>query len=220
MSTRRITDSDLFWWILSGSLGIGVVFLGRSLTRLNSTAVSLGLLLIPMGVLAAVGYLRPDRPWRWALAYFLASQLVVAPRILDEGGSVAFWIVSLLLVLPLNLAGVYLGYAISPRKRLLPASSPRSRPARMVSWAAISSLVIGGSVFVTGFFGPMILDPTAAQGPLMGFLMAPPAALAGLVLGAVGAGIGVLSDRQLGLLLAGAAMISVVSLMLLMAFAD
>jgi len=220
MSPRRLTDSDHFWWALSGAAGIGAVILAKSMANLDSTAIRVASFIIPIAIPAIVGYLRPDRPWRWALAYFLVNRLVVAPSIFREGGSTAFWIVSLLLLLPLNLAGAYLGYAMNRRKREVSGLPSQSRPSRIATWAVVSSLVIGGSVFVTGFFGPMVLDPTAAQGPLVGFLLAPPAALLGLVLGGIAAGFGDLSDKQLRLLLAGAAIVCVVSLTILMALAD
>jgi hypothetical protein len=46
--------------------------------------------------------------------------------------------------------------------------------------------VIGVLSFLSGFVGPMILDPTSPQGPLLGILVTGPlGALAGAVLGAM-----------------------------------
>jgi hypothetical protein len=46
-------------------------------------------------------------------------------------------------------------------------------------------LVLGASGFAAGFVGPVLLDPGANQGPLLGiFITGPGAALAGLILGA------------------------------------
>jgi hypothetical protein len=49
--------------------------------------------------------------------------------------------------------------------------------------AGVGALVTGGVGFVGGFFGPMILDPGANQGPLLGILITGPL---GFVLGGVG----------------------------------
>lgn len=51
---------------------------------------------------------------------------------------------------------------------------------RIVSWAA----AIGFTSFALGFFGPLILDPGANQGPLLGILITGPlGTVAGFVIG-------------------------------------
>jgi hypothetical protein len=48
------------------------------------------------------------------------------------------------------------------------------------------AFALGGTGFVAGFFGPILLNPDANQGPLVGiFITGPGGALAGLVLGAI-----------------------------------
>jgi hypothetical protein len=41
------------------------------------------------------------------------------------------------------------------------------------------ALVVGGVAFSAGFFGPMLLDPSAAQGPLLGLFITGPVGLLG-----------------------------------------
>jgi len=53
----------------------------------------------------------------------------------------------------------------------------------LVKSALLGGLVTGGIAFSLGFFGPMIFDPDANQGPLLGIFVTGPL---GLVLGAVG----------------------------------
>jgi hypothetical protein len=50
----------------------------------------------------------------------------------------------------------------------------------------MGGLITGSVGFIGGFFGPMIVDPSANQGPLLGILITGPAGfLLGLILGAV-----------------------------------
>jgi len=56
-------------------------------------------------------------------------------------------------------------------------------PARRVSLARWV-ITLGGAGFLSGFIGPIVLNPDANQGPLLGlFITGPGGALAGLVLG-------------------------------------
>jgi hypothetical protein len=49
---------------------------------------------------------------------------------------------------------------------------------------ALSGFVVGGIGFVLGFFGPMLLDPTSGNGPLLGiFITGPGGFLLGLCWG-------------------------------------
>jgi hypothetical protein len=48
---------------------------------------------------------------------------------------------------------------------------------------AVGALVTGGVGFVGGFFGPMIIDPSANQGPMLGIFITGPL---GFVAGAIG----------------------------------
>lgn len=52
--------------------------------------------------------------------------------------------------------------------------------------SAMIGAVVGGSLgFTAGFFGPMVFDPSANQGPLLGFVTGP----LGVVVGALGGAI-------------------------------
>jgi hypothetical protein len=53
---------------------------------------------------------------------------------------------------------------------------------RVLKWALLGGLILGGIGFVAGFFGPIIFRPEANQGPLLGIFVTGPL---GFVLGAV-----------------------------------
>jgi len=56
----------------------------------------------------------------------------------------------------------------------------------LVSHILIGGLVIGGISFCAGFFGPMIFDPGANQGPLLGlFITGPVGFVVGLIAGGI-----------------------------------
>lgn len=59
------------------------------------------------------------------------------------------------------------------------AREGRSRGERV----AVGALLLGGIGFILGFYGPMVLDPGANQGPLLGILYTGPA---GVLVGAAG----------------------------------
>jgi hypothetical protein len=52
--------------------------------------------------------------------------------------------------------------------------------------ALVGGLIVGGIGFAAGFFGPMILDPTSGNGPLLGIFITGPL---GFVVGCVGGAI-------------------------------
>jgi len=55
---------------------------------------------------------------------------------------------------------------------------------KFVLYPFIYALVIGGISFSLGFFGPMILDPTSGNGPLLGiFITGPLGCIAGFFIG-------------------------------------
>lgn len=76
-----------------------------------------------------------------------------------------------LLLLALLILAVLLNYG---------AFGPRWRGA--ARRAAGPALLLGGVGFAAGFFGPMILKPSANQGPLLGIFVTGPA---GFVLGLI-----------------------------------
>jgi hypothetical protein len=52
----------------------------------------------------------------------------------------------------------------------------------IVRWA----LIVGGVGFAAGFFGPMLLDPSSGNGPLLGiFITGPGGAVLGVIVGLV-----------------------------------
>jgi hypothetical protein len=56
----------------------------------------------------------------------------------------------------------------------------------LVNCVVLGAILVGGAGFSAGFFGPMIFDPGANQGPLLGiFITGPLGFLAGAVAGAV-----------------------------------
>jgi hypothetical protein len=89
--------------------------------------------------------------------------------------------------LPLACAAVILRYTW-PKAASAPAEVS-GRPAAQsgcsgLAWSAfVGALVTGGIGFAAGFFGPMILDPSSPQGPLVGLFVTGPL---GLLAGAIG----------------------------------
>jgi hypothetical protein len=57
---------------------------------------------------------------------------------------------------------------------------------RILKYAGLGGLIVGGIGFVGGFFGPIIFMPEANQGPLLGiFITGPAGFVLGLVIGAL-----------------------------------
>lgn len=57
---------------------------------------------------------------------------------------------------------------------------------RVLSFALLGGLIVGGIGFAAGFFGPIIFNPEANQGPLLGiFITGPIGFTLGVLLGAV-----------------------------------
>lgn len=70
-------------------------------------------------------------------------------------------------------------------------------------------LVLGGAGFAAGFFGPMVLNPGANQGPMAGiFITGPGGALLGLVMGVASRLLGAGLARQRHALISAAAVLS------------
>lgn len=56
----------------------------------------------------------------------------------------------------------------------------------LVSSVVLGAVILGGAGFTAGFFGPMILDPGANQGPMLGiFITGPLGGIVGAVAGAI-----------------------------------
>ena len=67
---------------------------------------------------------------------------------------------------------------------VLVAVRPLTAPVRMVEGALVGAVSIGGTVFIVGVFGPMLLTDSNL-GPLLGFLLLPVGLVVGALLGAV-----------------------------------
>ena len=115
MNRSRFTDSDWFWWLVSVVVGVGASW-GSAHALSLSGAGRAGPGLLVLGVIlfagpGVVGYLRPERPWRWAVAFLLAMELT---NLLSFRGFER--VAELLLFLPIRgtvwaapaLAGAYL----------------------------------------------------------------------------------------------------------------
>jgi len=89
-------------------------------------------------------------------------------------------------------------------------AEPRaSRPPGMLRWV----LILGGIGFAAGFIGPVVLNPEANQGPLVGiFLSGPGGAVLGLLLFAVCFALRLSAERQWQLLGVFAGLVAVVTL--------
>ena len=61
-----------------------------------------------------------------------------------------------------------------------------AEPMRLLKFALLGAIILGGIGFVAGFVGPIIFTPEANQGPLLGiFITGPLGFIFGAVLGAV-----------------------------------
>ena len=61
-----------------------------------------------------------------------------------------------------------------------------AEPMRLLKFALLGAIILGGIGFVAGFVGPIIFTPEANQGPLLGiFITGPLGFILGAVLGAV-----------------------------------
>ena len=105
------------------------------------------------------------------LALVPAIHLSRIPQWLSLTMSCPFW--SATLVLSLYAAGIFI------------PSCKRAALFGLIGW-----LVIGGSAFIVGYVGPIILTPCENQGPLLGiFITGPIGSLAGTLVGVL-SGIG------------------------------
>jgi hypothetical protein len=57
---------------------------------------------------------------------------------------------------------------------------------RILKGAVVGALIVGGVGFLGGFLGPIILEPEANQGPLLGIFITGPLGVAlGVIIGAM-----------------------------------
>jgi hypothetical protein len=100
----------------------------------------------------------------------------------------AFWLAGALLFslhLPLWLSYVVAAVVATVTARYVWRHMSSSRPG-LGRAVALGALITGAIGFSAGFFGPIILTPSANQGPLLGIFITGPL---GLILGAVGGAI-------------------------------
>ena len=65
-----------------------------------------------------------------------------------------------------------------------PRAAPGAAPRSALWWVALSVLTMGSIGFMAGFIGPMIMAPSANEGPLLGiFFTGPLGVVLGLALG-------------------------------------
>lgn len=98
-----------------------------------------------------------------------------------------FFIGTALLASVLSIAYRTLTPEPAPVPSVPPAPPPQKREG-IGKWAwlgnaFVAGLVLGGAVFIAGFFGPLILGSDSNQAPLAGFLYAPIGFIAGFLLG-------------------------------------
>jgi hypothetical protein len=145
----------------------------------------------------------------------LAGHLV---GVLNAGqlGWATVWVSLLLLPLQVGawapaLGGVYLG-SILKRRSVNPEEE--SRPlAGTFAWTLAWGAVLGGVVFIVGFFGGLAMYRGSNLAPILGFLLGPPAFVVGLAAGALVLRIRHWSNRQMALVLAGAAVLVALALL-------
>lgn len=145
------------------------------------------------GLGAVMGSFRPERPWRWAVAAVVPAavkSLVVSVLPGTPGGALLFLLMSLpnLVLLGFTtLAGACLAAFALARPQ--PPSAPAVRDPSFTTsftWIVVWSAALGSAGFAAGFYGPLILQPDANQGPLLGIVITGPlGAVAGAALGAI-----------------------------------
>ncbi len=198
----RFVESDGFWWLTSLVLGMAAGLTGHAL------AIA-GILFLAAGV---AGYLRPEKPWRWALACVLAAFLV---RTLSDS-RLGDQLVLMLIFLPASftlwappLLGAYLGSRIrrgpAEKRPEEPAEKQPDASGHWPLWPLVWGLVLGGVVFVVGFFGGLLMFRGSNLAPIGGFLFAPAGLVFGLIAGAVVSHLRRWTNGQMALLLAATA---------------
>ena len=202
MSTSKRRADEAFWWFLAGGLGflLPLLLLPVSARWMIDHPVLVFLAEAAgfFGLGALMGSLRPERPWRWAVAAVLPAgvqSLVVSALPKSGSGFALFGLPNLVLLGLVTLAGASLAaFALTPRH---PPSAPaaaapgrgqivRSRLEASITWIILWSVFLGSTGFAAGFFGPLILRPDSNQGPLLGiFITGPLGAVVGVTLGTI-----------------------------------
>ena len=100
---------------------------------------------------------------------------VAAIAMIFLGAYVLAWLPSMLLLGDYAWLGslVALGVAIVAARRAWSLGGEGPRTVR--SAVLLGALLLGGTGFAVGFFGPLLLAPEANQGPLLGILITGPA---------------------------------------------
>jgi hypothetical protein len=205
----KLLAHEAFWWLLAGGLGLlaPVLLLPVAARWMidHPVFVLLAEAVGFFGLGAVMGSLRPERPWRWAVAAVVPAgvQSLVASALSKSisgipGNPLLFVLMGLpqLVLLGLTtLAGASLtAFALTHRHppsapaALVPGrdASVRSRLAASITWIVVWSAALGATGFAAGFFGPLILRPDSNQGPLLGiFITGPLGAIVGVALGTI-----------------------------------
>jgi hypothetical protein len=208
MTSKRLAD-DAFWWCLAGGLGFLIPLLLLPVSARWMIDHPVRALLAEaagfFGLGAVMGSLRPERPWRWAVAAVLPAgvQSLVFSALPKSNSGIpgnprTFALIGLphLVLLGLaTLAGASLAAFALTRRH--PTSAPaaatpgrgqivRSRLEASITSIILWSVFLGSTGFAAGFFGPLILRPDANQGPLLGiFITGPLGAVVGVALGTI-----------------------------------
>ncbi|HEX5716308.1 MAG TPA: hypothetical protein VF179_09120 [Thermoanaerobaculia bacterium] len=202
----KLLAHEAFWWLLAGALGLLIPELiaarwmaGNPDFALFAEAAGF------FGLGVVMGSLRPERPWRWAVAAVVSAGVKsLAASALPKSSSVipSYPILFALIGLPhlvlfglVTLAGASLAaFALTRRHppsasaAVVPGRDPslRSRLAASITWILVWSAVLGSTGFAAGFYGPLILRPDSNLGPLLGiFTTGPLGAVVGVALGVI-----------------------------------
>jgi hypothetical protein len=205
-TSKRLTTHEAFWWLLAGGLGLLVqalllfpIVADRPIFVLLAENVGF------FGVGAVMGSLRPERPWRWAVAAVLPAGVMALvfsalpksisgissnPLLFALIGSPQLVILGLITWAGASLAAFALTrrHPLSAPAAVVPEgdTSLLSRLEASFTWIVVWSAVLGSTGFAAGFYGPLILLPDANQGPLFGiFITGPLGAVLGMALGAI-----------------------------------
>ncbi len=223
MERSASPSREVRWWLIAALLGGGFYF-GQLLLIPSPEGASVVLYLAagPFVAGGIIGFLRPERPWRWGIAVVLPAALASLlrfglPSFLGMGAPM------MTLALVPSISGAYLGaYARGGKAALAPPPMLRSdrEPAppwqlSALIWACVWGATLGALGFAAGFVCPLVLDRGGNLGPLLGILMTGPlGAVGGFLLGALLALLRRWHPRDMALVLIAVSLLYVVGIFL------